>query len=488
VKGGPPRPGRDAFWSAIGHFLVYAQSVVLLPLVIKVAGLATYGTYNIVLSIMTVLFGVSSFGAGYRARRGLPSAPDGRTRGELFAPQLMFQFGSLIVLAAIYVIARPFIDRTFLSGGDHYSFWAAFLYLFGFALFFQAGDYFRYGTSVNTYTLMTGAAPLLFVASVVAGWTAGMPISVDMLLGLQGLVYLICGLVVGGLAVRDSGLVRIRLSARTLLDDMRIGHPLILNFLTDTLLAASDRYLIAFFLGVVAVGSYQPAYQLGALIIFLGRIGGVVLPKFLALHVDAGRKDSARNLLERVLTIQLIVGIPFVAGSAMMAKQILTVLANPQVSAQSALAVPFVAAGCLLYTLQMSYSQAAFVSGDTYIIFRTNFAAAILKFATTLLILAFIPVLWLCGVTTFAAYGLALIYTVALLGKTWRFRVERKMVLQSLTATALMVATLYGLNLALGQAAFHLLGMLAGVAAGIMVYFAALALLGGFHPAILLRR
>lgn len=488
MTGAQQRLGRDAFWSAIGHFLVYGQTIVLFPLVIKVAGVATYGTYNIVLSIMTILFGVSSFGVGYRARRSLPSAPDGRTRGTLFAPQLMFQFASLIALAMIYVAARPVIDRAFLSGGDHYSLRAAFLYLFGFALFFQAGDYFRYGTSVNTYTLMTGAAPLLFIASVVAGWTAGIPISVDMLLGLQGLVFLTCGLIVGGLAVRDSGLVRIRLSARTLLDDARIGYPLILNFITDTLLSSSDRYLIAFFLGVVAVGNYQPAYQLGALIMFLGRIGSVVLPKFLAIHVDAGRTDAAHALLQRAFSIQLVIGIPFVAGAAVMAGPILTVLATPQVAAQSALAVPFVAAGCLLYTLQTSYSQAAFVSGMTHVIFRTNLAAAVLKFATTLLILLVLPILWLCGVTTLIAYSVAFVYTALLLNQTWLFRIERKVVVQSLGATALMVLALYGLNTVLGQTAFHLVGMLSGVVAGMAVYFSALMLLGGGPRTILSRR
>lgn len=476
------RPGRDALWSAIGHFLVYAQSIVMLPLVIKVAGVTTYGTYNIVLSVMTILFGISSFGTGYRARRGLPSAPDGAARGQLYAPQFLFQLVSLCVLAALYAVARPWADHAFLSDGDHYGLWAAFAYMFGFALFFQAGDYFRYGPSVNVYTAMTGAAPLLFVVLVTSAWSAGVPISVNMLLGLQGATYAGCGLMVGAMALRDSGLVRPRLSGRQLLDDARIGYPLILLFITDTLLAASDRYLIAFFLGVVAVGSYQPAYQLGALILFLGRVGGVVLPKFLAIHVDAGREDSAHALLKRAFAIQFLIGIPFVAGAAVMAKPILTVLTTPQVAAQSALAVPFVAAGCLLYTLQTSYSQAAFVSGKTHIIFRSNLAAAILKLVATLLVLLFLPVLWLCGVTTFLAYGMAFAYTTYLLGDTWLFRVERRLIAQAATATAVMVLALLSLNRVLGTAAFGVAGMLSGVILGTVVYFAALALMGGLGP------
>lgn len=480
MSGVAHRPGRDALWSAVGHFLVYAQSIVLLPLVIKVAGVATYGTYNIVLSVMTIMFGVSSFGTGYRARRGLPSAPDGRARGELFAPQMVFQFASLCLLALLYALARPLVDHAFLSGGDHYSLWPAFLYLLGFALFFQVGDYFRYGPSVNVYTAMTAVAPLLFVTLVTTSWAAGLPVSVDMLLSLQGASYLACGLTVGVMALRDCGWVlRVRLSARQLRDDAAIGYPLILTFITDTVLAASDRYLIAFFLGVVAVGSYQPAYQLGALIIFLGRVGSVVLPKFLAIHVDAGRKHDAHQLLTRAFGIQLAIGIPFVAGAAVMAKPILTVLATPQVAAQSALAVPFVAAGCLLYTLQTSYSQAAFVSGNTEVIFRTNLAAAVLKFVATLLVLLFFPILWLCGVTTLIAYGLAFIYTVKMLHSSWLLRVESTVLIRSVAATALMVAALLGLNAALGAKALHVSGMLLATGCGAVVYFAALALLGG---------
>ena len=53
----------------VGHLLVFAQGLVLTPLIIKVAGTETYAWYVLLASYLSIMVGISSFGVGINAKR-----------------------------------------------------------------------------------------------------------------------------------------------------------------------------------------------------------------------------------------------------------------------------------------------------------------------------------------------------------------------------------------------------------------------------------
>jgi len=80
----------------IGHILVYLKGIILMPIIIKTVGVTIYGGFTLLSSILGIAFGLSSFGAGFRARRFLPSAETMSARSDLFYPQFFFSLLSTI--------------------------------------------------------------------------------------------------------------------------------------------------------------------------------------------------------------------------------------------------------------------------------------------------------------------------------------------------------------------------------------------------------
>ena len=71
----------------VGVALVYMKGIILMPIIIKTVGVTIYGGFVLFSSILGIAFGLSSFGAGFRAKRFMPSAGNMQARRELFYPQ-----------------------------------------------------------------------------------------------------------------------------------------------------------------------------------------------------------------------------------------------------------------------------------------------------------------------------------------------------------------------------------------------------------------
>jgi O-antigen/teichoic acid export membrane protein len=469
-----------AAWSTLGHLLTYGQGIIMVPLVVKLTGAATYGTYGLLVSLLTLIYGISSFGAGYHARRRLPSAPDGSARFVLFLPQALFQLASILVLATLFWLCKPILDHNLFAGGAPYSILAVYAYLLGNWLFGQAGDYFRYGHSIAIYNISIIFAPLLYVGSAVLAWQLGVPITVTLLLSLQGMAFALPGLVLLVLTFRDAGHVSLRGPATTLWSDILIGFPLILYLLVDNALAVGDRYIISLFMGIAAVGAYQPAYQLGSLIIMIGRIASVILPRFLAQRVDSGEKAGAEALLARTVRIYILLGMPFIFGSAMLARPLLRVLANTAISESAWTVVTPVAIGTVFYGLVTTLSQAAYVSGATRTILIANTIGAVVDLVLVTVGIWLLSQLWVAGLATMIAYLVTFVYLFGQLRHDWTVRIDWPFTLKSLLAAAAMAALLAVLGYGGFAPGASLVSLLLAMLAATVTYFAVLALLRAY--------
>jgi hypothetical protein len=85
----------------LSHILVSLINILAIPLVIKVGSAEMLGAFSIYTAILSLVYGISGFGVGFKSRRTLPSVTDNKTKSDLFNPQFTFQFCSLIVLSVI---------------------------------------------------------------------------------------------------------------------------------------------------------------------------------------------------------------------------------------------------------------------------------------------------------------------------------------------------------------------------------------------------
>ena len=87
---------RDNAIVIIGVALVYMKGIILMPIIIKTVGVTIYGGFVLLSSLLGIVFGISSFGAGFRAKRFMPSAGNMQARRDLFYPQFFFQMFSIV--------------------------------------------------------------------------------------------------------------------------------------------------------------------------------------------------------------------------------------------------------------------------------------------------------------------------------------------------------------------------------------------------------
>ena len=251
-----------------GHVLIYLQGIILMPIIIKSVGVTTYGGYILLISAIGFIFGISSLGVGFEYKRYFPASADNQSRRELFYPQFLFQLMSVLFLSLVIVSFDRGIKNWLFANKIEFAVLLAPLLLLFNMFFSQSTDYFRYSGRMGYFNFATVAVPYVNIGIVVIFLYSFRNIDVNLLILSQILAMLLLSLPLMLKIYREIGFYLPAIKVDDLLADMKLGFPLTLTNVTNFILRSSDRYVIAFFISVTAVGYYSPAYTLGSLIIF----------------------------------------------------------------------------------------------------------------------------------------------------------------------------------------------------------------------------
>jgi len=227
-----------------------------------------------------------------------------------------------------------------------------------------------------------------------------------------------------------------------LLADMKLGFPLILSYVTSFILRSSDRYIIAFFISVTAVGYYSPAYTLGSLIIFFPMVSGVVLPPLLSKAVDSGRKQEAQAMVNYTIMGFLLIGIPFVLGSYIISKPILNLLANAEVAEKAYLIVPVIAIGTIFYGLNVILSNVLFVQMRTKTIFWVNTMVAIVNLILNFALIYVFRNIMIAALSALFSYFVSFIIMYRIIANFWEIDFNKAAIIKSVIAAILMMVSM----------------------------------------------
>ena len=460
---------KDNLIVIIGHILVYMKGIILMPVIIKTVGVTVYGGFALLSSILGFIFGISSFGVGFKAKRFLPSARTLSERKELFYSQFYFGLLSIIILSFLLVLFNGQLNVYVLKKAVSYSVWIIPLYMISYFLYSQISDYFRYTSRVQYMTIANIAFPYLHIVFILLFFYFFQYINIDVLFYSQSLAACVIIIPLGGLLLKELSIWFSFFSKKELISDIKLGFPLVLNFIVDFVLSGIDRYFIAFYLSVTDVGYYNPGYALGSLIIFLPKAMGTALPQLLCKAVDNKDEVEARRMFNYSIKIFLLLAIPFVVGSFILAKPILILLANEDVAQHAWLVTPIVALATLFYGLNILCSNVLFVKMQTSIIFRLNSFAAIFNVIANMVLLYFFKNIIVAAITTFLGYFLAFVYIKKIVSRYWQIDFEASMILKAIFASFVMAVILFWLNIQLAVIN-KIVSLSVGFVSGVIVY------------------
>jgi len=267
---------------------------------------------------------------------------------------------------------------------------------------------------------------------------------------------------------------------KELISDIRLGFPLVLGFIVDFILSGSDRYFIAFYMSVTAVGYYNPGYVLGSLIVFIPKAMGTALPQLMSKAVDGKDVVEAERMLDYAIKIFLLLAIPFVFGGMVFSRPILTLIANREVAENAYLVTPLVGLGSIFYGLNLILSNVLFVRMKTYAMFKMNLIASLFSVIANAILLYFFRNIVITGITTFLSYLIAFLYIRSIVkNEKWLVDMQPAVILKSVVASLCMAILLFIISSRVKDLNSMTL-LIGGLILGIFVYFVVLLLLRTF--------
>jgi O-antigen/teichoic acid export membrane protein len=456
------------------------QGLIVLPIVIHAAGAVTYGAYILVNMTVVEAFALITSGITYRYTRSLVSAENSTERRRLFESQFNFQLAAFALAAISLLLANPLVENLFGSGSLRLSSWVLIALLAANIIRQQVVSYYVNTLRLVPYNVVDAGTVFVFVAGLIVFVALGHELSLDALLTIQVLASLVLTVPFGPAMLREIGLPRLRLPSWTLVRDLRVGRSVTLDRIVDFALGSGDRYLISFYLSVADVGRYQPAYQLGSVVLFLPRLVVTVLSPIVSRLVDVGDRAAAERIVTTSLSLFLMVGIPFVVGTLMVGPSLLLLLTNADVAGASRWVAPFVAAGIVCCGILWIFETVVIGLNRPKLILFADAKGAAVNLGLNVVLLFFFRTIMVPAATTLIGYAVSAAALTLSLRRLWRLQVDWWDMLRFCVAALVMAGALWGFGFRPG--AVNPVGVVrvtAGAVAGGVIYFAVLALIGG---------
>lgn len=434
---------KDSTGALITHILIYLKGIFLIPIIIKTVGISVYGIFALLISFVGIIYGLSALGVGVKSYRYLPSAKTNSDRAELFYPPFYFQL-FMIVLVSLLVFIFEDLILSFISDDKIvFSVYIIPLYLVLYSLYASSSNYLRYTSRIRYMNIhgLTFAYGHVFLMLYYAFYIGKLDINILFL--SEAFVSLVVSLPFLVLLFKELSFKFIFFKIGELKEQIKIGFPLILNFIVDFILAASDRFVIAYFMGAFAVGLYVPAYTLGALILLVPKAIGTVVPQLMSKSIDNDNFDQAKSLFINSIKIFMLVTVPFIFGVYLIGYEALALLANEEVAKEGRYIAPIVSIGSLFYGFNLLMSQANMVDLKTGVIFKANTIAAVFNLISNIILLYFIQSIYIPAITTVVSFMIATVYFYKSLDEKWIDKSIVQIFTKILIASVLMFGFVY---------------------------------------------
>lgn len=188
------------------------------------------------------------------------------------------------------------------------------------------------------------------------------------------------------------------------------GVPIAAALVLDIILSASDRLLIALFLGEAAVGAYAAGYGVAdKTVLLLCAWPTLAASPIIMARYEAEGPDAAREEARSLASILLLVAVPAAAGLALVATPLSEAMIGEALREQARQIIPWIAFAGLLNGFLLHYASEAFqLAHRTRLRALLMLVPALLNIALNLILL---PLIGLMGAVyaTVISYGVGLV-------------------------------------------------------------------------------
>jgi len=421
------------------NFLFILKGILLLPIITKLLGAQNYGVWTQLSVTLSLVSPLLLLGLPFSLVRFLAGRTDKKEirEGIYSVFFTIFFIGLFIVL--IFLILAPSIGN-FLQAPPLFIKILAFIILFEClnSVFFNVLRTFE---EIKKYSVLTISQNFGEIGLVVFALFSGYGL-LGAILSLF-IIRLVIFFILSIFILKKFGIKIPTFSP--LKKYLRFGLPTVASNISYWLVTSSDRYLIGFFLGVLYVGYYAPAYAMGNLLNFFIYPLGFLLPSALAKFFDENKLQETRIHLKYSFKYFLLLAVPSLFGLSFLSKPILTIFSTPEIASNSYFITPFIALSILLYGATGIFSEILSLAKKTKIASSIWMAAALINLGLNLF---FIPRFGILGaaLTTLFAYAFAFLLTWRLAFKELTFEIDHKFIFKVIPASVLMTFFLFWLN------------------------------------------
>lgn len=460
------------------RLLVTLRGFLLLPLITKLLGEESYGIWILITVTLTLMSYLFTFGLPYSLVRFLSGRKSKRWQSELFiSSAALILVASLLVAAFLYIFSSTISALLFSGRADLVRLMAVTFPFFALNLLFV--NFFRARRNMKLYAfgvLFQNYGLVLLVYYLILQGHGLYEAVISILVTNIILALALSLLILRSIGVGRPSLRRIR----RMLD---FGIPTIPTNFASWITNSSDRYLIVFYLGVAAVGTYSPAYMFGFTLSILSSPLAFVLPSVISDLYDRSRKKEVRRYLTFSARVFTFISIPAFFGMALFSWEFLNILSTENIANEGQLIVPLVGASALLWSVVAIYSQTIVLAKRTKLIGGIALAVAIINLGLNLML---IPLFGIIGaaVSTVLAFTVWAIVVIRFSRRFLRFRFDYSFFLKSLASSLIMFGILFFFKI---QTHTSILFMSFLIALGILIYTGLMFLLGA-KPFVLLKQ
>lgn len=461
----------------IGNFLIYIQGIFSMPLIIKTVGASTYGGYVLLISIISLVYTISSLGVGFNYKRYFPSTQTSDGKKKLFYEQFYFHILSILILSFCFLIFSSTLKNIFFKNEINFSSWLVIIYLICYVLHSQGADYLRYAGRMDLFNYSTVGVYYLGISFAFIFYALFRKLSVNALLICQIISFVVIVAPIYSKLLFELGWHAPALHPKELVKDSKLGSPVIFAVLVDFILNSSSRYVIAYYTSLREVGYYSPASSLGILPLFFAKVSGVVLLPLLPKLLDNHDDHKAEVMMEYTIKGFLIIAIPFIVGCGILGGQVLSLFANEEVAQHAHGALVIISVGAVFWGLSSILSNILFIKLRTSVLFKTNLYAAIINLSLTTALLYQFRTILIAAVTMVIGYLVMFVYVQREVSKCWRLHFAWDFILKICFSSLIMAAFVFCAIQVLPMRPY---GLLISIVVGIAGYLIGLLLSRAF--------
>ena len=397
---------KSNFLVANSTFIQKVFSVISIFYITNLSNLSTYGNYIIISSIASLLLGCSSFGIGYNYMHKFSSAELNK-KSHLFFSQFFTHFSIIILMVLFFLSFKSHIN--FFANND--SFFLLFVSYF-ILLFFsdQLTNYFRYSENFKFYSILVPMPIFLNFIFLSYFYFTEHKIDLYDIMYIMILSLLIQIIISFFLLIRKIKFKFSFLTKQELLFDIKNGLPFRLNFLLNTIVNSSDRYIILFFLGSKYVGLYSILFTISSFVLMIPSVMTTILQPTLSRLKIENNLTEIKNIVQLSESLFFGLWVPFYVGGIFYINRIVDFFGDEIVFANSQSVFIFLAFSLFFNGLMIIKGNIYFAFTETQKMLKPIFIASFLNVILNIILIGFYKSILYAALSSLLSYFIGFIF------------------------------------------------------------------------------